>query len=148
MPRQIETLGRRNVAGGEARNGALRRGKVSKNRALFRKSESCVFHQGSRHKDSTSSPRLNVYQASKVIGPFPMTCIATTCSTDVGPCERRQHVSLAHFSSSMPRKGLFGSLLQRIRPRTSSAHRSTHDKGHCCQKHAPGQLNLAASPSD
>ena len=66
-------------------------------------------YQGGRREDGNSSPRFNVYQASKVISPFPMTCIATTCSTDVGPCERRQHVSLAHFSSSMPRKGLFGS---------------------------------------
>ena len=77
--------------------------------------ELCVFRQGTRREGGTSRPRLNVYQASKVAFPLPRTRVATVCSTDVGSCERRQHVSLAHPSHSPPREDLVGRSLRRIR---------------------------------
>ena len=77
--------------------------------------------------------------------PLPRTRVSITSWTDVGSCERRQHVSVAPFSHSPSREELPRPLLQRARPKTGYApHVARAELSR--QKSALGQPDSAFSP--
>ena len=99
--------------------------------------------QALRSMGDSPNPRSNVYQASKVIRPLPGTHFPATTLIDVGPCERRQQVSIPRLSSSLPRESLFSRSMQRARLSASSAHQAPRGEGRDFREAALGQIDSA-----